>query len=46
MERRLLIILGPTAVGKTDLSIGKALEYEYDHQNAILYDRMIEEGLF
>ena len=27
MERRLLIILGPTAVGKTDLSIGKALEY-------------------
>ena len=25
---------------------GKALEYEYDHQNAILYDRMIEEGLF
>ena len=27
MERRLLIILGPTAVGKTDFSIGKALEY-------------------
>lgn len=27
MERRLLIILGPTAVGKTYLSIGKALEY-------------------
>ena len=27
MERRLLIILGPTAVGKTDLSIGKALDY-------------------
>ena len=27
MKRRLLIILGPTAVGKTDLSIGKALEY-------------------
>ena len=27
MERRLLILLGPTAVGKTDLSIGKALEY-------------------
>ncbi len=25
--RRLLIILGPTAVGKTDFSIGKALEY-------------------
>ena len=27
MSRRLLIILGPTAVGKTDFSIGKALEY-------------------
>lgn len=27
MECRLLIILGPTAVGKTDFSIGKALEY-------------------
>lgn len=27
MRRRLLIILGPTAVGKTDYSIGKALEY-------------------
>ena len=26
-SRRLLIILGPTAVGKTDYSIGKALEY-------------------
>ncbi len=24
---------------------GKALEYEYDHQNAILYGRMLEEGL-
>ena len=27
MSRRLLIILGPTAVGKTDYSISKALEY-------------------
>ena len=27
MARRLLIILGPTAVGKTDYSISKALEY-------------------
>jgi len=27
MSRRLLIILGPTAVGKTDFSISKALEY-------------------
>ena len=27
MRRRLLIILGPTAVGKTDYSIRKALEY-------------------
>lgn len=26
-KNRLLIILGPTAVGKTDFSIGKALEY-------------------
>ncbi len=27
MGRRLLVILGPTAVGKTDYSIGKALEF-------------------
>ncbi len=27
MKRRLVIILGPTAVGKTDFSIGKAIEY-------------------
>ncbi|MBR7004138.1 MAG: tRNA (adenosine(37)-N6)-dimethylallyltransferase MiaA [Bacteroidales bacterium] len=27
MQRRLVIILGPTAVGKTDFSIGKAIEY-------------------
>lgn len=27
MGRRLLVILGPTAVGKTDYSIGRALEY-------------------
>ena len=27
MSRRLVIILGPTAVGKTDFSIGKAIEY-------------------
>lgn len=27
MSRRLLIILGPTAVGKTDFSVSKALEY-------------------
>jgi tRNA dimethylallyltransferase len=27
MKRRLLIVLGPTAVGKTDYSISKALEY-------------------
>ena len=27
MGRRLLVILGPTAVGKTDYSIEKALEY-------------------
>jgi len=27
MSRRLLIILGPTAVGKTDYSVSKALEY-------------------
>ncbi len=27
MSRRLLIILGPTAIGKTDFSVSKALEY-------------------
>ena len=27
MPRRLVIILGPTAVGKTDFSVTKALEY-------------------
>lgn len=27
MSRRLLIVLGPTAVGKTDYSVSKALEY-------------------
>ena len=44
-------LMGLADIGSGDMEqakecFGKALEYEYDHQNAILYRRMIEEGLF
>ena len=37
--------LGSGDKQKAQECFSKALEYEYDHQNAILYDRMIKEGL-
>ncbi len=44
-------LMGLSALGSGDLKeaekrFGKALDYEYDHQNATLYRKMIEEGLF
>ena len=37
--------LGSGEKKKAQECFEKALEYEYDHQNAVLYGRMIEEGL-
>ena len=44
-------LMGLAAIGSKDREkaaacFDKALEYEYDHQNAILYKRMLEEDLF
>jgi tetratricopeptide (TPR) repeat protein len=44
-------LMGLAAIGSNDREkaaacFDKALEYEYDHQNAILYKRMLEEDLF
>ncbi len=44
-------LMGLSAVGTGDMPrakecFDKALEYEYDHQNAILYKRMIDNGIF
>ena len=38
--------IGSGDAGRAKAYFDKALEYEYDHQNAILYKRMIEEELF
>ena len=43
-------LMGLSGIGSGDREkakacFDKALEYEYDHQNAILYKRMLEEGL-
>ncbi|HCI73404.1 MAG TPA: DUF5107 domain-containing protein [Lachnospiraceae bacterium] len=38
--------IGSGDTQKAEECFRKALEYEYDHQNAILYARMLKEGLF
>ena len=38
--------IGSGDVREAERCFDKALEYEYDHQNAILYRRMLEEQLF